>query len=215
MYLKIIHLDSIDSTNDRASALAAVGAKEVTVVSARSQVKGKGRRGRLWQSPADQGVYLSLILRPANPVKEIYYLPLVFAVAVAHALEHRLKVNVKLPNDIMVENRKLGEILVEAKTTGRSVDFVVAGIGINVNTSPEALPAHATSLSIETKISHPVREVSREVIRESLKFYRRFKQGDIDFFLKAVTRYHEVKSSQLIEKEYLRNKEAREVICIR
>ncbi len=146
----------IDSTNIRARMIADEGAPEGTIVVAEAQLKGKGRRGRSWFSPAGQGIYVSVILRPRVPPAEATLLVLMAAVAAAEALlSHAdLPVSVKWPNDILVGGKKIAGILTEMRLDGDRIDHVVIGMGVNVNTPAESLPpeiaAIATSLSAET-----------------------------------------------------------------
>ena len=87
MYIKIIKLDKVDSTNDYASRAALSGAKEITIIFADSQLSGKGRMGRSWVSVPGKGIYVSFLLKPQNNLKEINYLPLFSALAAARFLE--------------------------------------------------------------------------------------------------------------------------------
>ena len=153
---RIDYCSVIDSTNVRARMLADEGAPEGTIVVAEAQLKGKGRRGRSWFSPAGQGIYVSVILRPRVPPAEATLLVLMAAVAAAEALlSHAdLPVSVKWPNDILVGGKKIAGILTEMRLDGDRIDHVVIGMGVNVNTPAESLPpeigAIATSLSAET-----------------------------------------------------------------
>ena len=146
----------IDSTNVRARTIADEGAPEGTIVVAETQLKGKGRRGRSWFSPAGEGIYVSVILRPRVPPSEAPQLVLMAAVAAAEALlaHAALPVSVKWPNDILVGGKKIAGILTEMRLDGDRIDHVVIGMGVNVNTPAEGLPpeiaAIATSLRAET-----------------------------------------------------------------
>lgn len=146
----------IDSTNVRARAIADQGAPEGTIVVAETQLEGKGRRGRSWFSPAGEGIYVSVILRPRVPPSEAPQLVLLAAVAAAEALlaHTALPVSVKWPNDILVGGKKVAGILTEMRLAEDRIDHVVIGMGVNVNTPAEGLPpeiaAIATSLRAET-----------------------------------------------------------------
>lgn len=132
----------IDSTNNRARALATEGYPEGTVVVAEMQTAGRGRRGRSWYSPDSQGIYVSLILRPALPLKEISRISLLAAVVVAETLENELNLpaRIKWPNDILVNNKKICGILSEAITDTDGIEYVVIGIGININNQAQEFP---------------------------------------------------------------------------
>lgn len=153
---RIDHFPVIDSTNVHARMIADRGAPEGTVVVAEAQVKGKGRRGRSWFSPAGEGIYVSVILRPRVPPSEAPQLVLMAAVAAAEALlaQAALPVSVKWPNDILVGGKKIAGILSEMRLAGDRIDHVVIGMGVNVNTPAESLPpeiaAIATSLCAVT-----------------------------------------------------------------
>lgn len=127
--------DEIDSTNTRATQLAAEGSPEGVVVMARQQSAGRGRQGRTWVSPPDSGIYVSFLLRPNLAPHSVPLMSLATGIAVVDAVASvtGLKVGLKWVNDIVAEGRKLGGILAEmttdAKTGQRSL---VVGVGINV-----------------------------------------------------------------------------------
>jgi BirA family biotin operon repressor/biotin-[acetyl-CoA-carboxylase] ligase len=150
------YYDEIESTNAEAKRLAADGAPEGTVVVAESQLKGRGRLGRTWTSPPGKGLLFSVILRPGLAMTDAHLLTLTTGDAVAEAIEAQVKipVHLKWPNDLIVDNRKAGGILLEVSGEQDRVDWVVAGIGINVNVEfaelPVTLRKTATSLKIAT-----------------------------------------------------------------
>jgi BirA family biotin operon repressor/biotin-[acetyl-CoA-carboxylase] ligase len=150
------------STNDEAFSLGIAGAPEGGVVIADCQTKGKGRMQRLWHSPSGSNIYTSIILRPIIELSKASQIPITAGVAVAEVLERYCpgKVRLKWPNDVLIDGKKVCGILAQMKTSADGVDFVVLGIGINVNLSREQFPQDireiATSLAIETG-----REISR------------------------------------------------------
>lgn len=152
----IAYFNETDSTNLRAKDLAEQGAPEGTVVIAESQTEGRGRRGRAWFSPPGEGIYVSVILRPELAANEVARLTLLTAVAVAETLLSLtpLGVRIKWPNDIMLQRKKLAGILTQVSTELDTVDYVVVGLGLNVNTPlsgfPRSLRDKATSIRIET-----------------------------------------------------------------
>jgi len=152
----IVCLKETDSTNIRAKNLAAQGASEGTVVIAEKQTKGRGRKKRIWFSPAGAGIYVSLVLRPAISPVEAPRITLMTAVAAAEALLSLkcLNVRIKWPNDILVNGKKIGGILTEISTEMDSVDYIVVGLGLNVNmqleTFTEDIRGKATSILMET-----------------------------------------------------------------
>ncbi|HEX6589244.1 MAG TPA: biotin--[acetyl-CoA-carboxylase] ligase [Longimicrobiales bacterium] len=129
------------STNDVARALAADGAAHGTVVVADHQSAGRGRHGRAWADRPGASLLLSMVLRPARDADPAAAsaLPLLVGLAAARALRAATALDVKLewPNDLVVDDRKVGGILCESALGGGRLDFVVAGLGINV----AALPA--------------------------------------------------------------------------
>lgn len=152
----VVYFAQIDSTNNAAKELAAAGVPEGTVVVAEEQTGGRGRLGRTWYSPAGVGIWLSAILRPdINPL-DAPKITLITAVALARtlALYPGVTPGIKWPNDILVEGRKIAGILTEMNAELDRVNFIVLGIGINVNTNsvemPDELSKIATSLQIVT-----------------------------------------------------------------
>jgi len=170
----IAYFTETDSTNTRAKNLAVGGAPEGALVLSEKQTRGRGREERNWFSPSRDGIYLSLVLRPAIPPGEAPRITLLTAVAVAEALLSltRLKIAIKWPNDILVGGKKLAGILTEIGTQGDSIDYVVVGLGLNVNMPrfPDDIRDKATSMLIETG-----KRFSRvKVIREYLKWYEAY-----------------------------------------
>jgi BirA family biotin operon repressor/biotin-[acetyl-CoA-carboxylase] ligase len=146
----------VDSTNRLALKLAGEGAAEGTVVLADCQTRGRGRLQRVWQSPPGCNLYASLLLRPAIDPADAARITLTAGVAIAEMISILCPegVGLKWPNDVFIRGRKVCGILTEMKTTGRTLDGIVLGIGLNVNISakdfdPELHKA-ATSLREET-----------------------------------------------------------------
>jgi BirA family biotin operon repressor/biotin-[acetyl-CoA-carboxylase] ligase len=148
---EVISYKKVDSTNDIAYQLAEKGVKEGTVILAEEQSKGKGRHGRSWVSPSKGGIYMSCVLRPKITPDEIPGITLLAAVAVAKAIRETasLEASIKWPNDIMLDGKKVCGILTEMKAQQDSVDFIILGIGINVNTPLKLLPKGSSSLKDE------------------------------------------------------------------
>lgn len=150
----IQHLATVDSTNERALALAAAGAPDGSVIMADEQTSGRGRRGRSWHSP-EGGLYLSYIVRDAGDLARPSLLTLAAGVAAARAVAAvtGLAVQLKWPNDVMTpgDPRKLAGILAEGSSAGSQLEFVVIGIGVNVSLAsvPPGLLGIASSLEQE------------------------------------------------------------------
>lgn len=153
---EIIYLPQTRSTNLIAREYASNGSPEGFLIIADSQTEGRGRQHRYWHSPSGGGIYLSMILRPSLPPNETPVITLMTAVALLEAIrmQSEIPLRIKWPNDILSGDKKLAGILTEINTYPDSVNFVIVGVGINVNTSPEKFPDEikdiATSISAET-----------------------------------------------------------------
>ncbi len=160
-----IDLDSCASTNDEAARLARAGARHGTVVTAHAQTGGRGRAGRTWDSPPGGNLYISMVLRPALPLRDVPAMTLALGVAVCEVCKSfGASATLKWPNDVLVNGRKLAGILLESQSRGEKLDVVVAGVGINLSTLPDTKAApHATSL--EKELGAPV---DRELFLRSL-----------------------------------------------
>ncbi len=150
---EIISYKKVDSTNTVAYELAEKGLREGAVIFTESQVKGKGRLGRMWYSPSGCNIYMSCILRPKMTPNEIPKITLIAAVAVAKAIRDftGLDAMIKWPNDILINGKKVCGILTEMKAEQDRVDFIVLGIGVNVNSKSRDLPAGGSSLLDESR----------------------------------------------------------------
>jgi BirA family biotin operon repressor/biotin-[acetyl-CoA-carboxylase] ligase len=152
-FYSLVALARIDSTNEEAKRLATVGSAEGTLVWAREQTAGRGRRGRAWSSPPGN-LYMSLLLRPSCLPEVGSQVGYVAAVALADVLEGLLPagrlVGLKWPNDLLVGDAKVSGTLLEASAAAdRSLDWLVLGIGVKVVASPADTPYPATNLRRE------------------------------------------------------------------
>lgn len=164
----IYYRDSVDSTQKVALSLSHEKASEGTLVVADEQTAGRGRMDRKWHSPKGTGIWMSLLLRPNIPPQKAPQLTLLAAVAVARAIEEAAGITpeIKWPNDLLVNGKKITGILTELQAESDRIHSVIIGIGMNVNQKtgdfPEDLKVTATSIALETG-----KEVSRSmVIRE-------------------------------------------------
>ena len=164
----LYYLPVTGSTNTDAKRYAEAGAPHGTTVVADMQTAGKGRRGRIWQSPEGSSIYMTIMLKPDFPPDKASMLTLVMALSVAEAIEESagLSGGIKWPNDIVVNRKKVCGILTELNTESDHIQYVVIGVGINVNNaSPEEFPEEirqtATSLKIESGT-----QISRVVLSE-------------------------------------------------
>ena len=166
---EIISYKKVDSTNDVAYGLAENGIREGTVILAEEQARGKGRHGRTWTSPPKSGICLSCILRPEIAPNEIPRITLLAAVAVAKSIRRITGLNamIKWPNDILINNKKVCGILTEMKAEQDSVDFIILGIGVNVNARASGLPKGASSLKEELRSHEAVSRV--ELVKNILE----------------------------------------------
>lgn len=159
----IIFLSETDSTNVRAYELARAGEAEGTAVIADSQSAGKGRLGRHWASNPGVNLYTSVILRPPVPPAAAQNLTFLAAVAVAETITAFLPMRptVKWPNDILVDGRKVAGILMEMNSEPDRVNFVIAGVGVNLNLRTKDLPDDLknTATSLMEKTLAPVDRV--------------------------------------------------------
>jgi BirA family biotin operon repressor/biotin-[acetyl-CoA-carboxylase] ligase len=143
-----------DSTNSDALEAARSGAPHGSVYFADEQLAGRGRGGHDWHSAAGEGLYVSLLLRPAIPAARLPLLPLAVGLAAAEAIRSvaGLTVDLRWPNDLLIGPRKAGGILVESKIEGQMAGFAVVGVGINVHQRAfdSGLSTAATSLDLES-----------------------------------------------------------------
>ena len=184
IWKRILSFSSLDSTNETAMSLCAgEGEPEGTVVVADRQKKGRGRRGRTWESPAKTNLYLSMVLRPRILPREAPVLTLLAAVAAASALTDAgaPEVLIKWPNDLLIREKKVGGILTEIRADPESVTCAVIGIGINVNIASKSFPPEiseaATSLMIETGIRFDRNELLLALLRSFDHWYRIFRSS--------------------------------------
>lgn len=149
MRFRILHYPTVDSTNTTAKEFAEKGASEGTVLFADYQTKGRGRLGRRWVSPRGKDLLFSVLFRPkklkANRTPAVTQ---VTASSVRRFLEKEtgLEFKVKKPNDVLVDGKKVCGILVESGTSSGYIDYLIVGVGLNVNSRERQLPAKATSL---------------------------------------------------------------------
>jgi len=176
---KVAYYHRVSSTMEVARKEARRGAQEGTIVIAGEQTAGQGRVGRVWQSPADS-IALSVILYPG-----VVYLPsliMVASLAVVYSIEITtgLKAQIKWPNDVLINDRKVCGILVENRVRGNSVDCSIIGIGLNVNLSPSdlgeiALPATSLSLELGKDVSRL--SIVRQLLVEMDRLYLELLSG--------------------------------------
>ncbi len=178
---RVHFLEEIDSTNTYAMRLAGLGAEEGEVVIAESQSGGRGRlRGRSWQSPAGVNLYCSVILRPSIDPAVAASMTLMAGVAVADVLSEYCpgRVHLKWPNDVLIGEKKICGILTEMKTKEGRIEYVIVGIGINLNIEKknfgEEFRARSTSLREELSHVVPRSEIAAKVFKALDLWYHAF-----------------------------------------
>lgn len=180
---RIIHLDTIDSTNTMAKKIAAEDGEEGTLVIAEEQRDGRGRLGRKWVSPRGTGIWMSLILKPSIEPTEAAKITQIAAAAVALAIRKvtGCKAGIKWPNDIILEKKKVCGILTEMSAELNSVNYVIVGIGVNVNADMEAFPEDIkrTATSIKACAGKTVsrKEIVLHILMEFERLYLDFIQS--------------------------------------
>lgn len=174
----IYFYEETDTTNNRARELALEGAPEGTLVVAEKQTAGRGRRGKVWESPLGTGIWMSLVLRPQIMPAEASALTLLCGLATAEAIEAEtgLSAGIKWPNDILINGKKAVGILTEMDCEMSEVHFVIPGIGINVNTAsfPPEIADIATSLYLECGKTVSRRRLVHKVLERLEEHYETF-----------------------------------------
>lgn len=174
--------DTIDSTNLEVRRLAEAGAEHGLTVIAEEQVSGKGRRGRSWLGKAGTGIWMSFLLKPEIALENSSMLTLITALAVAKAINEVTNVScgIKWPNDLIVNGKKVCGILTELSAQMDELNYIVVGLGINVNMEefPDDLKDKATSLQIETGKRIYRAPLAAKVLEYFEKYYEQFIQTE-------------------------------------
>ncbi len=168
--------ESVDSTNNLAKALAVAGSPHFTCVACEEQTFGRGRMGRTWVSPKYKGIYFSLILRPEIEAKDAPGITVAAAVAVCRVLKNMgLSAQIKWPNDVLVNGRKICGILTESSFNMDGMEYVVCGAGINANILKSGLGVElndtATSVCIETGVEVQRTKLLADVLSAFAYYY--------------------------------------------
>jgi BirA family biotin operon repressor/biotin-[acetyl-CoA-carboxylase] ligase len=133
---------AVTSTNEVLKELVKEGVPEGTVVIADEQTAGHGRLRKRWFSPPGVNVYASVLFRPAIPLREVPGFSFIASLAVADTIAlEGLRPAIKWPNDVLVDRKKVAGSLVECASSGKKVEYVILGVGVNVNVTPAALRA--------------------------------------------------------------------------
>ena len=178
--------DKIDSTNLQIKRLAEEGKEEGTLAIADCQEAGRGRRGRAWVSPSGEGLWMSLLLRPKFSIDKASMITLLVALAVTRGIQKEtgLQTQIKWPNDIVYKGRKICGILTEMTIEEDCINYVVVGVGINVNTEsfPEELKEKAISLKMILQTDIKRASLANEIWLAFEQLYPQFLQvQDLSF----------------------------------
>ncbi len=181
----IVYYEVTDSTNIQAKRLAEEGAPHGTLVIAERQEAGRGRRGRAWESAEHEGIFMTILLRPEFEPQKASMLTIVAAMAVTKAIRTMLTVpaEIKWPNDIILNGKKICGILTEMDTEIDAINYVVIGIGINVSNRQFGKEAAeiATSIAIESGMQIHRAELIETVWEWFEVYYDRFcKDGSLE-----------------------------------
>lgn len=175
---EIIFLKKVDSTNEEIKRHAAKDAEEGLVAVAEQQLLGKGRLGRAWTSPKGTGLWFSILLRPEISPYYVAGITLASGLAVCKAIREFTGCNAKIkwPNDVICGNKKICGILTEMTAEADKINYVVVGIGINVNTTdfPVDIENKATSLYIETGEEIPRAKLLQKVLAQFENYIEMF-----------------------------------------
>ena len=189
----IYHFFKTDSTNRVALELGHAGEAEGAVVLSEEQTAGRGRAGRLWHSDRAVGIYVTVLLRPRLAPVQAPLLTMMAGLSARSAVQAvtGLTVDLKWPNDLLLNGKKTGGILTEMHAEPGQIRFVIVGIGLNVNQEkfPGALADTATSLRVETGKSQSRMELLVRLLREFENDYNRFLREGVE---SVVARFEEV-----------------------
>jgi len=192
---RIYHFFKTDSTNSVAMRLGEQGEPHGAIVIAEEQTAGRGRAGHIWHSEKTNGIYMTVLLRPAISPQQAPLITLVAGLAARDTIEEQtgLVPDLRWPNDLLFGRRKFCGILTEMNAEQDRIHFVAAGIGINVNHErvPEELSGIATSLRIETGRIHSRVEIVARLLRHLDSYYNRFLSEGAEAI---VARFSEVSS---------------------
>lgn len=186
--------EETDSTNTDCKKLAEQGSLHGLLCTANTQIAGRGRRGRTWESPKGTSISMTLLLRPEIKPDQAPQLTLVMALAITRAVSRLCSetCSIKWPNDILLNNKKICGILTEMSAEMDYVHYVVIGCGINVNQDyvPMELEQIATSIKMETGTRYQRSELIAEILQDFEQLYQQFLySGDLSAFVEEYDNY--------------------------
>ncbi|MGR9049949.1 biotin--[acetyl-CoA-carboxylase] ligase [Halobacillus faecis] len=174
------HYDQVESTQEIVHQLAKQGKPHGTVVIADEQVKGKGRMSRNWDSPKGKGIWMSVLLRPNLPPVQAPQITLLAATVLARMVAERssLVPQIKWPNDLLINHKKVSGILTEMQAEQDTIQYIVLGMGMNVNQEdreiPEDIKYKASSLKVESGQHWNIQQTVQHILRLFEETYERF-----------------------------------------
>lgn len=176
---RIKYVNSTDSTNNECKRLE--DKTDGTLVIADAQTAGKGRLGRVWKSPHGSGIWMSILLKPDVSLESVSQITLIAGMAVCRAVG--IDAMIKWPNDVVIGGKKICGILTEMSAEIERINYVICGIGINVNipSFPEELQDKATSMLVETGKKHDRERIAADVLNEFEKLYNSFIEKGFSF----------------------------------
>lgn len=189
--------ESVDSTNSEAERLLATDSPVPLVILARAQTKGRGRLGRPWVSRDQGNLYLSVAFQPRLSPQRMQTFTLWMGASICHFLTQRekLPVQVKWPNDLMLQGKKLGGMLTEARIDHDHIRDLVFGLGLNVNSQPEGFPPElrAIATSLATAHGRPLclNRFTAALLNQIFHTYRDFTSGNHEEPLQDLWRRHD------------------------
>lgn len=177
---RLIHKQQVASTQIDAHRAAIEGAEHGTVIIADEQVAGKGRMDRSWHSPKQQGIWMSIILRPKILPYQAPQITLLAATVLAEIMKEKMNIipGIKWPNDLLIDGKKVAGILTEMQAEHDQIQYIVLGIGMNVNQSistfPEDIKQTATSIKNETNQEWSLKEIIQQILSTFETTYEQF-----------------------------------------
>lgn len=200
---RVYAYQSVQSTNIIAAQLAEAKAPDGAIVVAESQSKGRGRLGRSWHSPEKKGIYLSIILYPDIEPAAAPGLSVMTAVSLAGTITGYVTkdVNIKWPNDCLIDGRKTAGILTELSADRGKTNHVIVGVGINVNHARRDFPPEivktATSVGREAKREIRRVELLQKFLSQFEKDYLKFRKGGLKGLRKQIVAYSNLIGKQV------------------